>query len=150
MTNEVITLLLNTQVSTRFQSWIANCQVLVEVRGFEPLTPWLQTMCSANWATPPINNINLKCKIEISEIGCGGGIWTRDLWVMSPTSYRTAPPRAKVKPYSKPPTNFSRTGSTKSKFQIRFWKMRWWAWVDSNYRPHAYQACALTNWATGP
>jgi hypothetical protein len=21
---------------------------------------------------------------------------------------------------------------------------RWWAWVDSNYRPHAYQACALT------
>ena len=26
----------------------------------------------------------------------------------------------------------------------------WWAWVDSNYRPHAYQACALTNWATGP
>ena len=28
--------------------------------------------------------------------------------------------------------------------------IRWWAWVDSNYRPHAYQACALTNWATGP
>ena len=26
----------------------------------------------------------------------------------------------------------------------------WWAWVDLNYRPHAYQACALTNWATGP
>ena len=25
--------------------------------------------------------------------GCGGGIRTRDLWVMSPTSYRTAPPR---------------------------------------------------------
>ena len=22
---------------------------------------------------------------------------------------------------------------------------RWWAWVDLNYRPHAYQACALTN-----
>ena len=21
----------------------------------------------------------------------------------------------------------------------------WWAWVDLNYRPHAYQACALTN-----
>ena len=26
----------------------------------------------------------------------------------------------------------------------------WWAWIDLNYRPHAYQACALTNWATGP
>ena len=22
---------------------------------------------------------------------------------------------------------------------------RWWAWVELNYRPHAYQACALTN-----
>jgi hypothetical protein len=29
-----------------WQSPIDN--VLVEVRGFEPLTPWLQTMCSAN------------------------------------------------------------------------------------------------------
>ncbi len=26
----------------------------------------------------------------------------------------------------------------------------WWTWVDSNHRPHAYQACALTCWATGP
>ena len=23
--------------------------------------------------------------------------------------------------------------------------MQWWARVDLNYRPHAYQACALTN-----
>ena len=23
--------------------------------------------------------------------------------------------------------------------------MRWWAWEDLNFRPHAYQACALTN-----
>ena len=22
--------------------------------------------------------------------------------------------------------------------------LRWWAWIDLNYRPHAYQACALT------
>ena len=22
---------------------------------------------------------------------------------------------------------------------------KWWAWLDSNQRPHAYQACALTN-----
>ena len=34
-----------------------------------------------------------------------------------------------------------------SKFEIENPKseIRWWAWVDSNYRPHAYQACALTN-----
>ena len=23
--------------------------------------------------------------------------------------------------------------------------LNWWAWVDSNYRPHPYQGCALTN-----
>ena len=27
---------------------------------------------------------------------------------------------------------------------------KWWAWQDLNLRPHAYQACALTNWATSP
>jgi len=21
----------------------------------------------------------------------------------------------------------------------------WWVWMDLNHRPHAYQACALTN-----
>ena len=26
----------------------------------------------------------------------------------------------------------------------------WWAWEDSNFRPHPYQGCALTNWATSP
>ena len=26
----------------------------------------------------------------------------------------------------------------------------WWVWEDLNLRPHAYQACALTNWATNP
>ena len=26
----------------------------------------------------------------------------------------------------------------------------WWAEEDLNFRPHAYQARALTNWATGP
>ena len=24
-------------------------------------------------------------------------------------------------------------------------RLRWWAWVESNYRPHPYQGCALTN-----
>ena len=26
----------------------------------------------------------------------------------------------------------------------------WWAQMDSNHRPHAYQACALTTWAMRP
>ena len=29
-------------------------------------------------------------------------------------------------------------------------KKIWWAQVDSNHRPHAYQACALTTWAMRP
>ena len=29
-------------------------------------------------------------------------------------------------------------------------KQNWWAQVDSNHRPHAYQACALTTWAMSP
>ena len=31
-----------------------------------------------------------------------------------------------------------------------FLKIMWWAEVDSNHRPHAYQACALTCWAISP
>ena len=26
----------------------------------------------------------------------------------------------------------------------------WWAQMDSDHRPHAYQACALTSWAMSP
>ena len=29
-------------------------------------------------------------------------------------------------------------------FEVRFLFGSWWAQVDSNHRPHAYQACALT------
>ena len=29
-------------------------------------------------------------------------------------------------------------------------KINWWARVDLNYRPHAYQACALTKLSYGP
>ena len=33
---------------------------------------------------------------------------------------------------------------------VFFQKTAWWAQVDSNHRPHAYQACALTTWAMSP
>ena len=29
-------------------------------------------------------------------------------------------------------------------------RSQWWAQVESNHRPHAYQACALTFWAMSP
>ena len=41
-----------------------------------------------------------------------------------------------------------RTYATKVKSEPNKGKIQkapvWWAWVDLNYRPHAYQACALT------
>ena len=38
-----------------------------------------------------------------------------------------------------------------SKRRYRMQRHRcWWAQVDSNHRPHAYQACALTTWAMRP
>ena len=38
----------------------------------------------------------------------------------------------------------------KSEIQEDLLRAKWWARQDLNLRPHAYQACALTNWATGP
>ena len=42
----------------------------------------------------------------------------------------------------------------KTHFKSEIWEdflvAKWWARQDLNLRPHAYQACALTNWATGP
>ena len=29
--------------------------------------------------------------------------------------------------------------------QLSYTPNNWWAWLDLNQRPHAYQACALTN-----
>ena len=49
-----------------------------------------------------------------------------------PPRFRTA-----LKSSGENPPNYSR---------IFFCSLRgvWWAWVDSNYRPHPYQGCALT------
>ena len=36
------------------------------------------------------------------------------------------------------------------KVQSQLLRSCWWAWEDSNLRPYAYQAYALTTWATSP
>src|SRR5437899_7589504 len=41
--------------------------------------------------------------------------------------------------------NKRKTGDFKTEIRNRKSEIHWWAWVESNYRPHAYQACALTN-----
>lgn len=50
--------------------------------GIEPPTHGASIHCSTNWATEP---------------NCGSRIWTYDLRVMSPTSYRAAPSRVNIK-----------------------------------------------------
>ena len=50
--------------------------------GIEPPTHGASIHCSTNWATEPY---------------CGSRIWTYDLRVMSPTSYRAAPSRVNFK-----------------------------------------------------
>ena len=50
--------------------------------GIEPPTHGASIHCSTNWATEPY---------------CGSRIWTYDLRVMSPTSYRAAPSRVNIK-----------------------------------------------------
>ena len=36
------------------------------------------------------------------------------------------------------------------KVHLQAFRLVWWAQEDSNLRPHAYQACALTTWAMSP
>ena len=38
--------------------------LMVEMKGFEPLTPCLQGRCSPNWATPPFSGLYLRTLIE--------------------------------------------------------------------------------------
>ena len=37
-----------------------------------------------------------------------------------------------------------------SSILLNYLYLPWWAQMDSNHRPHAYQACALTAWAMSP
>ena len=51
---------------------------------------------------------------------------------------------------SRPPECKSGALPAELRPHFSFDKKWWWAWQDLNLRPHAYQACALTNWATSP
>ncbi len=43
---------------------------ILEVRGFEPLTPWMPFKCSPSWATPPCENM-----IEINQACVKFKLW---------------------------------------------------------------------------
>ena len=50
----------------------------------------------SNLRPPECKSGALPTELHPHKIGCGGRIWTCDLWVMSPTSYLAAPPRDKL------------------------------------------------------
>ena len=43
-----------------------------------------------------------------------------------------------------------KAGALPAELRPQLFNYIWWAWMDSNHRPHPYQGCALTSWATGP
>ena len=43
-----------------------------------------------------------------------------------------------------------KAGALPAELKPHVFIIRWWAWMDLNQRPHPYQGCALTTWATGP
>lgn len=71
--------------------------------GFEPPTLGASIPCSTDWATGPKwrswRDSNPRSPLwqrgmittSLQDLGCRERIWTSDLWVMSPTSYQTAP-----------------------------------------------------------
>ena len=80
---------------------------MVASGGIEPPTQGFSVLCSTDWAMKPIKmavSTGLEPAIfcvtgrRVNQLhhetnyknGCGKRIWTSDLWVMSPTSYRTA------------------------------------------------------------
>ena len=89
---------------------------MVEARGFEPLTSGLQSPRSAKLSYAPE---------KLLSDWEGGWLRGRDL---------------NPRPLGYEPNELPDCSTPRQTFQ-----KTWWAWVDSNYRPHAYQACALTN-----
>ena len=81
-----------------------NVLFMVASVGIEPTTQGFSVLCSTDWAMKP-NKMAVPTRIELAifcvtgrrdnryttePFGCGGKIWTYDLWVMSPTSYQAA------------------------------------------------------------
>ena len=78
---------------------------MVAPSGIEPPTQGFSVPCSTDWAKEPWRSVrdsdpwssawqaDVVGHCTNRPNGCGGRIWTNDLWVMSPTSYQTALPR---------------------------------------------------------
>jgi hypothetical protein len=74
---------------------------------------------------------------------CKAGALPTELWpqhLTDPIRSNASPPEPIAKDHSPRPAR----PKHERQQSIHQALIGWWAWVDSNYRPHAYQACALT------
>ena len=105
--------------------------------GIEPPTHGASIHCSTNWATEP---------------NCGSRIWTYDLRVMSPTSYRAAPSRVNFKEDVgfEPTHAFTRLTVFKTVPFSRTWVILQYNIVRTGFEPvlPPWKGGVLTPWPT--
>ena len=145
---------------------------MVAPAGIEPATQGFSVLCSTDWAMEP-KKMAVPTRIELAifcvtgrrdnryttePFGCGRWIWTNDLWVMSPASYRAAPSRDITNgggkgirtpaPLSRPPGFQDRSlqpdlGIPPNKWCLRPDLNRHEGWISQDFK-----SCASTNSAT--
>jgi hypothetical protein len=103
-----------------FAFYYASCSILLS-KTFRPALDRRRNSCSeARTPRPAL----------LDEVGGADRDRTDDL--------RLAKPPLSQLSYS--PSILSRSFASRAPVRAS-----WWAWIDLNYRPHAYQACALTS-----
>jgi hypothetical protein len=66
-------------------------------------------------------------------------------WSVRDSNPRPPACKADALPAELTPLLLGRTPNYRAGIQICSHRLKRWAWKDLNFRPHAYQACALTN-----
>ena len=139
--------------------------------GFEPKTLWLKVKCSTDWANEPkyewLPQVDSNYRNAGVKVLClttwlrgniyGGGTW---IWTMEPegTDLQSAafdhfaiPPYITKEWCRQRESNSQPTDYKSVALPITLCRQKkWWAFTDSNRRPSACKADALTNWAKRP
>ena len=159
------------------KNWLKTSYIqMVAPAGIEPATQGFSVLCSTDWAMEP-KKMAVPTRIELAifcvtgrrdnryttgPFGCGDWIWTSDLWVMSPTSYRAALLRDIIhkqlmaeKEGFEPPRRRRPPGFQDRSLQPDLGispKIRWCLRPDLNrhgiWLPQDFKSCASTNFAT--
>ena len=108
------------------QRLVFDCQRAIAAPARRAITP-ASAEADAKHDARSIEAVHAKVERPSLESGGDSGARTRSLRLAKPA----------LSQLSYIPASAERASSSSQK--------RWWAWVDSNHPPHAYQACALTN-----